>query len=845
MFGRANFRDCIADNLKGKGFGEKRTKEVMEIFERKVKAYDREGMRHPDADFKAMAETFEEVKFLANEKAKRAMRDMYVQVYTGQRIEQGANVTTSSLVGDRGAGLVGGKGVGMAFAINSMIHMDPRFKGVNYEDVHKSYFGKYWALMSDVMDNFSKGTFGVQRGAAHFPNVARELFGRSTGDTAAKEIADAYRKVSSIMVDDFNRMGGSLRKRVDFYMPQKQSMSKMINGGSKRWIDDHMNWLDWDKMTWPDGDVIEPDQRAPLLQKIYATMSTDGAANLDDKAFRGRGRALGNQLDKHRFMLYKDADAWLAMHEAYGDGNVFDVISQHIERMARSTAQVQMFGSNPNTWIDNAKNIARKRVGVLQAEAAEKGDVSKKSRMLLADYDSAIRKVENVFTATMHKNSMDPNSTLGITAATTSNLLMSAQLHSAVLLAAPGDAMTTAFVRALNGSAFTSGLNTYTKGMSPGGYGNMERMLARAGFVFDETVANTFAAERFSGMSTYLSPVSRRIGDIAMRATGLTRHTNIARGTAQLEQMGLLVEFNDKSFSELPFKHVMERYGITSRDWDVVRKLPPSSPNGGDATFMRPLDIMDSNLIDKDQLYQKFFSFVHAESRYMVPASTVEASVGLKGVTRPDTMAGLMLHSFAMYKNYPMTFAMQFGRLALSRQDMSSMSKTTWLGALAAGMTLVGATGVQLKELKSGRTPMPMDNLKFWGKAFMSGGAAGIWGDFLFSGTNEYGRDLRTQAGGPIVGLGADIVNLTVGSAFNWVNEGDPFDANLAGRSLEFAKRNIPGSKTWYAQLVLEREMWDRLQEMVDPKAHQKFRRKMQKQKELYGNAYWWQPGEQ
>lgn len=844
MFGRSNFRDCIADNLKGKGFGKKRTAEVMEIFERRVKQYDREGVAHPASDFKAMAETMDEVKFQKYEKAKRAMRDMYVQVYTSQRLDQGVGVTTSTLVGDRGAGIVGGKGVGIAYGAASIIRADSRYKGLNYEAVHESYFNKYWALMADVMDNFSKGMFGMSRGAAHFPNIARELFGVKTGDTAASEIAQAYLKVQGIMLDDFNRMGGSIRKRIDFIMPQKQNMAKLIKMGPAKWIDDHMNWLDWDKMVWPDGDLIEPAQRKPLLQKIYATLSTDGAVNIEPTAFRGKGHSIGNQLDKHRFMIYKDADSWIGMHEAYGDGTVFDVVSGHIDRMARSASQVQMFGSNPATWIDNVKAMGRAKVAQLQAEASHKGAPTKKEKAMLADYESAMRKVEDIFTATMHKNSMDPNSKLAVTASATSNLLMAAQLHSATILAVPGDMFTTVMVRTLNKSSPVAGMTEYLKGMAPGGYGNRERMLTRLGFVFDETVSNTYAAERFSGMSTYAAPVARRIGDIALRTTALTRHTNIARGTAQLEQMGMLDEFRGMDFSTLPFRHVLERYGITKRDWDVVRKLPPSSPDGGNTTFMRPLDVMDTKLIDRDQLYQKFFSFVDQESRYMVPASTIEASISLKGITRPDTIGGLLLHSFAMYKNYPVTFQMNYGRLMLSRTDMSKMGKAAWLGSLAAGMTLVGALGVQGKELLRGREIMPMDNAKFWGKAFLSGGAAGIWGDFLFSNTNEYGHDFRTMAGGPIAGLIADTLNLTVGTAYKWVDEGDPFDAKLAARSVEFAKRNLPFSKTWWAQLALERHMWDRLQEAIDPKAHQKFRKRMKTQKETYGNAYWWQPGD-
>jgi len=846
MFGRQNFRECITDNLKSKGYGPKRTKEILDVFERKVKAYDKAGMSHPDADTKAMAETFQEVAYLTKEKFKRNAHAIEVAAEAYYRAQQGLEVTTSVLAGDRGAGLTGSKGVGVARGFASVIQADPRFRGTDFESMRGGYRNKFYALLGDALEHFQKGAFGVQRGIQSMDALVDELFGSASGDSAAASFAKAYEKLQGYMVDEFNAAGGSLRKLVDFTMPQKQSAVKLIKAGEDAWVNDHVNYLDWDRMTWPNGDAIEPEQRVPMLREAYRTLKSHGANQIKTNSLQGHGGSVGNQLEKDRFFIFKDAASWRDMHSKYGDGNVFEVVMEHIEKMANNAALVKTFGPTPSTWIDTVKAIGKREVERMHTELSRAGKLTTKERSMLEDFNSAMRRVEDMFTAALRHNSMDQNSKLGAVSTATSNVLASAQLGGAVIMAMPGDMFTTAAVRVLNGSNFAAGLTTYLKGMSPGGYGNLERMMHRAGFVFDETVASTYAAERFHGTNTYAAPVTRRISDVTLRATGLSRHTNAARSTAKLEQMGMLVEYSRVPYDELPFKSVLQRYGITADEWDQIRKVTPTSPDGGNATFIRPLDMLATDYKNKDTLYNKLYAFVDTEARYMVPASTLEAQVVAKGVTRPDTLAGLILHSFSMYKNYPLTFAMQYGRLALAQPD--KLTRTAFLGAMGVGMTLVGATGLQIREVLKGRTPLPMDDPRFWGKAFAAGGAAGIFGDFLFQGTTEYGRGPALQVGGPIAGFYADAVNLTFGSGFKFAEQldaGKDFDANLKARAVEFAKRYTPGTSVWYARLVLEREMWDRLQEMADPKARTKMRRKVRKQRETYGNTYWWQPGDQ
>jgi hypothetical protein len=70
------------------------------------------------------------------------------------------------------------------------------------------------------------------------------------------------------------------------------------------------------------------------------------------------------------------------------------------------------------------------------------------------------------------------------------------------------------------------------------------------------------------------------------------------------------------------------------------------------------------------------------------------------------------------------------------------------------------------------------------------------------------------------------------------------FKSTTGERAVEYARRYTPGSSLWWSRLVMEREIFDRLQEIADPNAYQKRQRKVRKQKKTYGNDYFLPPGQ-
>lgn len=829
MFTPQDFVTCVQDNLKKRGFHHKRVKELTDDFEARAEAYRQLGMDTVKASTLAMKDVFDNITRARLESAKRTAKMISVQAENIARVNKAMDAPVSLFLVD---GKPGSKGVAVARGAISKIEDDPRIPGLSYSGVKETVRGQLYAIFGDVLDKVGKGAFGVQRGKAHLPNIVREIKGENTGDVSAREFAQAWLKVQNLTVDLFNEAGGSMRK-LQNYIPQSQNAVKLVQAGEARWLEVHMKALDWNNMRWPDGSLIPAREREAVLKQVYKTLTSDGANKIDVKAFRGRGRAVGNMLEQHRFLHYKDAQSWLDVHEEFGDGNVFDVFVRHIEDMSHKIALVETFGPNPEMAALNLASIVRKKAS----------ELSPKDQ---ADAEAVMKnKFQPMFETIMRENPMDPHSRTGALVTGTANVLTAAQLGSASFLAIPGDFVQSAAVRALNNMGLFDGIGFYVKSLASDPK-FMRQIATQSGFVMDEAVMATYSQTRFTGVATVGPAVSRRISEAVMRASLLSGHTRSARWAVQAEFMGLMHRSRNTAFADLPFRQVMERYGITAAEWDAMRTVPAWAPRK-DVEFLRPIDVLQSGRNNAQALYRKFQGMIYEEARKMVPEATIEGAVTLKDTTRPDTLVGSLLYSFAMYKNFPVSFAMIYGRLGMTAPSVKG--RLGFYAGLGAGMTLVGALGTQLREVSRGRDPLPMDNAAFLGKAFLSGGALSIWGDFLFSGVNEYNRGPQDIAAGPLVSFLGDTTDLVLGDVFQWADTvgslGDKeFKSNTLTKAVEWARRYTPGTSVWWARLALERQVFDRLQEIADPKAYQKRRRQMAKRRRDYGQDYWWAPGQ-
>tara|TARA_R110000737_G_scaffold155607_1_gene184403 strand:- start:400 stop:996 length:597 start_codon:yes stop_codon:yes gene_type:complete len=166
--------------------------------------------------------------------------------------------------------------------------------------------------------------------------------------------------------------------------------------------------------------------------------------------------------------------------------------------------------------------------------------------------------------------------------------------------------------------------------------------------------------------------------------------------------------------------------------------------------------------------------------------------------------------------------------------------KGSYLGSLVVSTTIMGGLSLQAKEIAKGRDPMDTSTPQFFGAAFLQGGGAGIFGDFLFSDANRFGQGPITSLLGPVAGLADSFTTLTIGNMQQAI-KGE--DMNLGSEAIRFAQQNLPAGSLWYTRLAFERMVINEMQQMADPKARKKFKKQMKTRKKDYDQDYWWDKG--
>jgi hypothetical protein len=156
---------------------------------------------------------------------------------------------------------------------------------------------------------------------------------------------------------------------------------------------------------------------------------------------------------------------------------------------------------------------------------------------------------------------------------------------------------------------------------------------------------------------------------------------------------------------------------------------------------------------------------------------------------------------------------------------------------------MLGAFTLQLSQILQGKDPVNMDptedgGTRNWVRAFLKGGAFGLYGDFLFSGATRHETSPTAAFMGPIIGGAEEFFNLTQG---NLVQMAQGQNTNAGAEAIRFAKSNLPLANLWYTKAALDHLVVHNLQELMSPGYLASMQSKMRRQ---FGETYWWKPGE-
>lgn len=802
---------CIRDLQASGQLDKERAEKAQATYDDLVRSYIEAGMDQKLAELKASMASLDALKMAAAEKKRQALLQINAQ---------------SSILGKMQASDDWGR------IATALFDHDERVPGVsNIAARHRAIRGRAHARMTEVLATFKRDILGRVNAPTRLDNLVREAFGEATDDPSARELMVAWKDTAEWLRQKFNAAGGMIGKRDDWGMPQMHDMLAVRRAGYEAWRDTISPLLDRTKMLAEDTGLPMSAQAFEVaLRQVYDTISSDGWNKITPRG-AGGGRKLANRRADHRFLVFKDAEGWLAYQKQFGHGTPFDVMMGHIDGVSRDIAQMEILGPNPGAtrkWLEQivTKNAVERDI----AEGTEKWSArAQRTRF-------AMEAMHGQFTGAINT---PVNVTLARFMGGWRGMETAAKLGSATLSAVTDVGFSWVTSR-FTGVPYWGVISQQLKLLNPAS--NSDRKLAvRLGLIAEEWSSVAAAQQRYVD-TVNVPEVINRLADGVLRASGLSAWTQAGRWAFGMEFLGTLGDAVGRPYDRLNrgLRMTLDRYGISADDWNVIRATPLYESKG--ATFLRPDDIAARTDIDAkqaDALATKLLEAVTTESVFAVPEATLQARALLNANLRAGTVPGEFVRSAMQFKAFPVSILYTHIRRAL--YGKGHLSRAQYTANLIIATTVMGALALQLKQIAAGKDPRPMGDEKFIAAAMAQGGGAGLLGDFFFSDYNRFGGGLAESLAGPATSTATKIGKFTMGNAAEII-EGE--DTQAGREAIDLVKSAAPGSSLWYTKLAFNRLLLDQIQKEVDPDYRAAFRRMERRAKKEFDQAYWWGPGD-
>ena len=657
--------------------------------------------------------------------------------------------------------------------------------------------------------------------------IARELWEISKGkkgvvkDRTARRIAEVIDKYRKASMARENR-AGAWRKRVEgFVVRQNHDMHKLRRAGFEAWRDAILPRLDAART------FKNVDDPVKFLKGAYDGLVTgrhlkaDGGLESDLQfAFKGPAN-LAKKVSQHRVLHFKSADDWMDYNEMFGTRSLKEAMIQDFDRSARNTALMEAWGTNPKAMFEKVKG---------ELLDANRGDLKKfnaiKSQRIGWEFDE----IEGL-------TKMPENVTWAQRAAIVRALQGMAKLGGAAISASADLAFKSSEFR-YQGKGFLSSwhenLTTTIEGLAPGD----KRIVAEMIGIGLEGQIGDMAA-RFSATDSLPGRMSK-LQQKFFKFNLLTPWTDGNKRGVGLMMARDLAEHAKRRFANLDAhtKRLLGMYGIDDAKWEILRKAVRTVD---DETFMMPDAVRDlpdevfgvtgrklSSM--KDDLDSALRSYIVDRADFAIPTPGASERAVMVFGTRPGTPLGEAVRFVMQFKGFPITaISKPLGTLIYGSKGGSDI---LGIVQLMVSSTILGYVAQSAKELAKGRTPRDPTDPNAITAAFLQGGGAGIYGDFLFGEFNRFGRSALSTAAGPTIGTVDDFFDI-----YSRVVRGE----DAAAQALRFAQSNTPFINLFYTKAAIDYLFLYQVQESMNPGYLRRMERRIERDQ---GQRYLFPPSQ-
>lgn len=799
---QTRLRDCLNARVSAGVF----SKEKADMLEALATDLEKEYRATMSVDMAGMAAAAEAVRIL-REAAEANKRRTALQILAQTRALDDAKAHPN--------GAVAG---GMALLVRDM-----RGKATyaNVETTKEIVLGQIMRKAEAGLNAFRSKAAGLVQDTMGLRNVVRELFGEGTNDATAKSAAKGWKDATEYGADRFIAAGGDLVKKEDWRLPQISDARQMKKAGKAAWTEHMVQAVERGDLRILDFETGEPivvgQKLAAMLDQSFGNITSELAPP------PGKGGSYGRH-NERRVFQWQNADGWLAYNDKFGagQGGIFDVLTGHLDGMARDIALTETLGPKHGATLRAIQEEAFKAEG-----AANMGILARLNPMRTVESAAAIGRTYDLLSGRL--GGAESELVAGIFGGVR-NLLTASKLGSALVSAIPADSVMLTWAAKANGIPAVKLVGSVMKQLNPAS--ESDRAFAmRMGIVSHAVMDSAIGSKRFAD-EIVGQGITGRMASFIVRAQGLSAWTQSVKTAFQLEFMGFVADNVGKARGEVskPLRRMLDRYGIDAAQWDVIRAAPLVEHEG--AKFFDPANVSDRALGEK-----LMGAFIEERAFAVLEPDARVRQLTTAGLKR-GTMMGEIARSAMLFKSFSITMATT--HLARTFID-ATPSKVAKLAALSTLLTVAGAISIQARQIITGKDPRRMDDPKFWGAAWMTGGGAGIFGDFFAAGLDRNQQGLSTTLAGPVFGLVDQGARLAVPN-YRAVMDGRP--SHYGAEVARAIRQNLPGSNLWYSRLVTDRAVMDNIQALLDPQYRESFSRMEERARKDYGQRFWWRPGQ-
>lgn len=525
--------------------------------------------------------------------------------------------------------------------------------------------------------------------------------------------------------------------------------------------------------------------------------------------------SLARKLSEARVLHFANAEAWLSYNSEFGTGSLFQAHLSFLSRAARSEALMRVFGPSPEAAF-------RADLQRLSEEARNAGDVPAVRRLsgwrTRAEFDQLTGLAE------MPESHRTATISRAVRGWTQLAKLGGMVLSSVTDLGNGANALARAGIGRMKAyQGLVQSVADIPDAVVRDEVANLVGEGARA--MVGDIAAQFTAPDANLGWMFKAQRVFYRVNLFQFWQARLRRGAGVMLARHLGDRAAL-----DWAALDAPTREALNRYGVDAGAWALVREqvadvdgqkvLAPdaverisddaliawSAPKKAEFASLAASDARRELLLRLQAYFTDTIDTAMTEPRARERAL-------LRFGTRTGTPLGFALEVFMQFKSFPLTVLTRHLGPAMAQAAQGVVAP---LAHFLVGTTMLGYVAMTLKDLARGLKPQPFEdeegniNSAMFLRAFIQGGGAGLYADFIFGDYDRFGRSPFAAVAGPSVGELERLMRV-----FALLRNGEWGDAGAQG--MRIALDNTPMLNLFYTRAMLNYLFLYQMQEEISP----------------------------